>query len=72
MGLLASDDRAFYPIKCVKLPDGSWQHTPTTMTRTKLTAVPDVEEHTHFVKYSEENGQFVTTSKNSRTPTLPS
>ena len=31
---LASDDRTFYPIECIKLPDGSWQHTPTTMTIT--------------------------------------
>ena len=32
MGLLASDDPTFYPMQCVKLPNGSWQHTPTTMT----------------------------------------
>ena len=32
MGLLASDDRTFHPTQCVKMPNGSWQHTTTTMT----------------------------------------
>ena len=34
MDLAATDDRTFHPIKCLRLPDGSWQHTPFTMTRT--------------------------------------
>ena len=31
MDLLASDNRTFHPIECVKLPDGSWQYAASTM-----------------------------------------
>ena len=37
MGLLDSDDRSFYPIECVRLPDGSWRYTATTLITTKQT-----------------------------------
>ena len=40
MGLLASDDRTFHPIECVKLPSGSWQHTTITMTTPGQTGKP--------------------------------
>ena len=31
MALFASDNRTFHPIECVKLPDGSWRYTASTM-----------------------------------------
>ena len=31
MGLMATDNCTFYPIECVKSPDGFWQYTATTL-----------------------------------------
>ena len=31
MGPLASDDRTFHPMKCLKLSAGSWKHTASAI-----------------------------------------